>query len=62
MLLVGKRIKQRFSEDGKLVWYEETVLSMSETREYEVIYDKEYDTYCFSLLDDIKNGDLVVLM
>ena len=35
---------------------------MSETRECEVIYDEEYDTYCFSLLDDIKNGDLVVLM
>ena len=58
-LLVGKRIKQRFNEDGKLVWYEGTVLSMSETREYEVIYDED-DIYCFSLLND--NGDLVVLM
>ena len=33
---------------------------LSETREYEVIYDED-DIYCFSLLDDIKNGDLVVL-
>ena len=40
---------------------EQFFLRMSETREYEVIYD-ENDIYCFSLLDDIKNGDLVVLM
>ena len=59
-LLVGKRIKQRFNEDGKLVWYEGTVLSMSGTREYEVVYDED-NIYCFSLLDDIKNGDLVVM-
>ena len=59
-LLVGKRIKQRFNEDGKLVWYEGTVLSMSETREYEVMHDED-DIYFFSLLDDVKNGDLVVM-
>ena len=59
-LLVGKKIKQRFSEDGKLVWYEGTVLSMLKTKEYEVVYQEDDDIYCFCLLDDIKNGDLVI--
>lgn len=59
-LLVGKKIKQRFSEDGKLVWYEGIVLSISKTREYEVVYDEDDDIYCFPLLDDIKNGDLII--
>lgn len=59
-LLVGKKIKQRFVEDGKLVWYEGTVLQLLETEEFEVKYDDDDDVYCFSLLDDIKNGDLLI--
>ena len=59
-LLVGKKIKQRFNENGRLVWYEGTVLSMLETKEYEVVYQEDDDIYCFCLLDDIKNGDLVI--
>ena len=33
---------------------------MLETKEYEVVYQEDDDIYCFSLLDDIKNGDLVM--
>ena len=60
-LLVGKRINHRFVESGELVWYKGTVLQMLDTREFEVMYDEEDDICCFSLLDDIKNGDLLIL-
>ena len=44
------------------MWYEGTVLQMnSETTEFEVAYDGEEDV-CFSpLLDDISNGDVLLV-
>ncbi len=59
--LVGKRIKHCFQEDDNLVWYTGTVLSVDEEMMFEVQYDSESDVYSFKLLDDITNGDLVLL-
>ena len=58
-LLIGKRIRQVGKE---LVWYEGTVLQMnSETTEFEVAYDGEEDVCFFPLLDDISNGDVLLV-
>lgn len=60
-LLVGKRIKHRFQEDENLVWYTGTVLSVDDEMKFKIEYDGESDYYSFKLLDDIINGDLVLL-
>ena len=61
-LLVGKRIKHRFQVDGKLVWYEGTVLHLDfKTYEFQIIYDSEDDICVFSLLNDISSGDIIIL-
>ena len=60
-LLVGQRIRHQFKVNGKLSWYEGTVLKRNAvTNEFEVIYDGEDDTYWFPLLEDISTGDLLV--
>ena len=61
-LLIGKRIRHRFQVGKELVWYEGTVLQMnSETTEFEVAYDGEEDVCFFPLLDDISNGDVLLV-
>lgn len=60
--LVGQRICHRFLVDGEPTWYEGTVLQMNtRSKEFEVIYDGEDDTCWFSLLEDLRAGDLLVI-
>jgi hypothetical protein len=61
-LLVGLRIRHRFEEDGKLSWFEGTVLEMnSESQEFKVIYEGEDDPCWFPLLEDMSAGDLLII-
>ena len=60
-LLIGQRIRHRFLVDGELVWYGGTVLTMKSETVFEVAYEEEDDASCFPLLEDIKNGDILIL-
>lgn len=61
-LLVGRKIRHRFQVGKKLIWYNGTILHLnSETKEYQVEYEGEDDICFFPLLDDISNGDLVLV-
>ena len=61
-LFVGRRIKHRFEVDAKLVWFEGSVLQMNnETNEFEIAYDNEDDVCWFPLLDDARNGDVLLV-
>ena len=60
-LLIGQRIRHRFSVNHRLVWYEGTVTAMISSTEFQVDYDDEDDTSCFPLLEDLKNGDIMIL-
>ena len=64
-LLVGCRIRHRFQlqESSELVWYNGTVEKMNpETDEFQVVYDGEDEVCNYALLDDIKNGDVSLIM
>ena len=60
-LLIGQRIKHRFLVNGKLVWYEGTVLAMISITEFEIDYDGEDNTSCFPLLEDLQTGDILII-
>ena len=61
-LLVGQRIRHQFEVDGELVWYEGRVMKHNTTtKEFEVQYDDEDDTYWFPLLEDMSAGELFVI-
>lgn len=63
-LLVGCRIKHRFQleETSELVWYNGTVEKMHpETNEFQVLYDGEDEVCIYALLDDIRNGDVILM-
>lgn len=60
--LVGKKIRHQFDVNGELVWYDGKVLDINnDTKEFEVEYDGSKDTFWFSLLHDLANGDLIIL-
>ena len=64
-LLVGRRIRHKFQleESSELVWYIGTVEKMNpETNEFEVVYDGDDEVCNYALLDDIRNGDLSLIM
>ncbi len=59
-LLIGQRIKHRFDIEGELVWYDGQVIKFNnQTREFEVIYDKDEGSFCNTLMDDI--GDVLLV-
>ena len=61
--LVGKHIKHKFSEDGKLITYSGRVISQVPgfSNWFNVVYTREPDVvYTFNLSEDLKNGDLHV--
>ena len=61
-LLLYRRIKHRFECDGFLEWFDGIVLSYNQdTGEYAVKYDNEDETYFFSLLEDLKEDDLIIV-
>ena len=61
-LLVGQRIRHRFVGHGQLVWYLGTVQDFCATsKEFTVLYDNEEESCGFTLLDDIKTGNIVIL-
>lgn len=63
-LLVGYRIRHRFQleESTEFVWYNGTVKNLNpETNEFQVVYDDEDEEYSYALLDDIKNGDVLLI-
>ena len=62
--LVGHEINHRFEvEDGELVWYKGTVEKYnSRTNEFIVRYDGEELPCSFPLLDDIRSGDLQLIV
>lgn len=60
--LIGQSIKHRFIVDEKLTWYEGRVTNRNnETGHFEVIYKDDDDVYEFNLLEDIANGDLLLI-
>ena len=64
-LLVGRRIRHRFQVEGtsELVWYDGTVKNLNpETNEFQVIYDGEDEVCNYALLDDIRSGDLSLIV
>ena len=60
--LVGKKIRHQFDVNGELVWYDGKILCMnSDTKEFEIKYDGDEDTFWFTLFDDLNAGDLIIL-
>ena len=60
-ILVGKRIRHRFEDDGELTWFDGEVIAKVNGNQFEVLYDGDDTVYCFELLDDMRNGDLIVI-
>lgn len=61
-LLIGRRIKHRFQVKEKLVWFEGVVQQLNfVTNEFEVAYEGEEESSWFHLLDDLRNGDLILI-
>ena len=61
-LLIGQRIKHRFDIEGELVWCDGQVIKFNnQTMEFEVIYDKDDGSFCHTLMDDIENGDVLLV-
>ena len=59
--LVGKHIKNKFSEDGQLITYSGRVISQVPgfPNWFNVVYTREPDVvYTFNLSEDLKNGNL----
>jgi E1A/CREB-binding protein len=60
-LLIYRRIEHQFDNDGKLEWFEGTVLGYNkDTKEYRIQYDGEDDIYSFPLLEDVQRNELHV--
>ncbi len=61
-LLVGKRIRHKFVEDGDEMWYEGYVLGYDNNlNEHEVVYTEDSEHYSYNLLGDLEEGSLEVL-
>ena len=63
--LVGRRVLHQCCEDGGAPqWYPGVVgpiVKASTNPLFEILYDGEDDSYSFSLLSDLKKGDLILL-
>ena len=61
--LIGKRIKHKWLVDGKSVWFTGKILSLVPGSDswFNVQYENEDDILSLNLVDDIENGDLVVM-
>lgn len=68
MLLVGKKIKQRFrlSDSREIEWFSGEVLRVEREREngrkskFCIQFEGEEDVCCFTSLLDIEKGDIIV--
>ena len=59
--LVGKEILHKFNVSGEEKWYNGCVLGYNAvTHLHEVAYDKEEEHSFFNLLEDFRNGDLII--
>ncbi len=64
MCLVGHKINHRFEDEsgGQQTWYEGTVLNYnSETQLFTVVYTEDEEHLNFNLIEDIDNGDLLII-
>ena len=61
-LLLYRRINHKFIYEGTDTWYKGTVMSYDEANgTFRVAYDNEDEIFSFPLLEDIQNGDLLIL-
>lgn len=61
-LLLYRRIEHKFDCGGADTWYKGTVMSYdAASQEFRVAYDDEDEIFSFPLLEDLQNGDLLVL-
>ena len=61
--LVGRKIKQKFDEEGMMRWYIGNVVDYcSVSKTHEIMYeDDDNERYNFDLIIDLINGDLTVI-
>ena len=61
--LVGRRIMHRFVCDGEMNWFYGNVLSYNcSSSVHEVLYDGEDEACFFDLMEDLKSGDLQLMI
>ena len=61
--LVCHRIKHLFDCDGEEVWFKGTVLAYNQNNhEFTIAYDIENEVFSFPLLEDLKCGDILVIL
>ena len=60
-LLIGKKVRHKFENNGKEDWYEGYVVSYdSRLKTHEIVYIGGSEHYLYNLVEDIEDGSLVV--